>query len=61
MVSATLGEHREADEGGPGRGRWALQGGEPQEASCFLSALQGPLVSWADSWTLLGSSQEHLG
>lgn len=43
MVSAMLGEHKGADEGGTGRGRWALQG-EPQEASCFLSALQGPLM-----------------
>lgn len=35
--------------------------GEPQGASCFFSGFQGSVISRAHSWTLLGSSKEHLG
>lgn len=48
-----------ADGGGTGRG-WQMLEGEPQGASCFFTGFQGPLISRARSWTLLGSSQEHL-
>lgn len=42
MVSAMLGKHREADEGGPGRGRWALQGGSPGKLPVFSLLFRVP-------------------